>query len=428
MSLIQVREYSLLTTVSVDPAPHRSSVKDQAQISESAFAWLLDQQGRFNKRGVPLVQIEGRNALRLDSFVGVLKTPCGTTIEILPKTQDVIPNEADVIKLRKLLIDMIRVSLHLPKRDMGTANLLLMKYPLSEWLIHEYLLMLDELIRKGLRFDYVRVDEENRFLRGQLNVSQQIQQPPGREHLFQIRHDIYTSERPENRLLKTALEVCSRISVSPENWKLASKLKHYLEDIPKSKNINQDLKAWDEGRLMLTYKEIRPWCELIIQRLNPTTQLGVHAGVSLLFPMERLFEDYVAKMLQQQFSSSKLSTQVQNRYLCVHKDKNWFKLKPDLCLQLGEVPIIMDTKWKLLDSSRDSKGQKYNLKESDYYQLFAYGHKYQNGTGDLILIYPKHDKFLSPLPMFSLGENLNLWVLPFDLESKRLDVIGVFNN
>lgn len=425
MSIIFVREYSLLTTESVDPAPDRSSVGDKAQISESAFAWLLDQQGRFKKKGVPLVQIEGRNALRLESFVGVLKSPCGTVIEILPKIQDSIPDESESIKLRKLLIDMIQVSLHLPKRDMGTADLMLMKYPLSEWLIHQYLLMLDELVRKGLRFNYERVEEENRFLRGQLNVARQIQQPPGKMHLFQIRHDIYTADRPENRLLKKALNICGNISAAPENWKLASKLKHYLEAIPESKNIKQDLQNWDESRLMMAYRDIRPWCELIVQRLNPTTQVGSHAGISLLFPMEKLFEHYVAKMLKHQFPSWHISTQIQNRYLCEHRGKEWFKLKPDLYLERDGARIVMDTKWKLLNSALDGRGKKYKLGQSDFYQLFAYGHKYQEGIGDLILIYPKHGKFMSPLPQFSLNHEMRLWVLPFDLESKTLNVEGV---
>lgn len=419
-NIIHVREYSLLTTGTTGSRQQRIAVAEKAHIPESAFSWLLDQQARFKQQGVPLIQIEGRQALRLDSYVGVVKSPCGTIIEILPKIQDKIPDENEALKLRALLVDMIRTSLHLPKRDMGAADLQLLKYPLSEWLIYQYLLMLDELVKKGIRFDYDRVEDEERFLRGQLHVSKQIRQPLGRQHLFQIRHDIYTPDRPENRLLKTALNICRTISTSPDNWKLASELSHHMDTIPESRKPEQDFAMWQDNRLMQHYRAIRPWCELIIQRLNPTTQVGKNAGISLLFPMEKLFEDYVAKVLKQQFPGWKLTTQVQHQHLCKHKEQSWFRLKPDLCLEKQDTRIIMDTKWKLLNSNHDDKKRKYNLKESDFYQLFAYGHKYQDGAGDMVLVYPKHPDFGQPLPCFKLGDNMKLWVMPFDLESKQL--------
>jgi 5-methylcytosine-specific restriction enzyme subunit McrC len=419
-NIIHVREYSLLTTGTTGSRQQRIAVAEKAHIPQSAFSWLLDQQARFTQQGVPLIQMEGRQALRLDSYVGVLKSPCGTVIEILPKIQDKIPDEKEAIKLRMLLVDMIRTSLHLPKRDMGAADLQLLKYPLSEWLIYQYLLMLDELVKKGIRFDYDRVEDEERFLRGQLHVSKQIRQPLGRQHLFQIRHDIYTPDRPENRLLKTALNICRTISSSLDNWKLASELSHHMDTIPESRKPEQDFAMWEDNRLMQHYRAIRPWCELIIQRLNPTTQVGKNPGISLLFPMEKLFEDYVAKVLKKQFPGWKITTQVQHQHLCKHKEQSWFRLKPDLCLEKQDTRIIMDTKWKLLNSNHDDKKRKYNLKESDFYQLFAYGHKYQDGAGDMVLVYPKHPDFGQPLPCFKLGDNMKLWVMPFDLESKQL--------
>ena len=54
------------------------------------------------------------------------------------------------------------------------------------------------------------------------------------------------------------------------------------------------------------------------------------------------------------------------------------------------------------------------------YQLYAYGKKYLDGKGDLFLIYPRHDEFLNPLPVFEFSGDLNLWVVPFDLDKDVL--------
>ncbi|WP_227695919.1 5-methylcytosine restriction system specificity protein McrC [Psychrobacter fulvigenes] len=60
------------------------------------------------------------------------------------------------------------------------------------------------------------------------------------------------------------------------------------------------------------------------------------------------------------------------------------------------------------------------MSQSDIYQMFAYGHKYLSGSGDLILIYPKHEKLVLPMPYFRLDKSLRLWVIPFCIESDRL--------
>ncbi|MNC55766.1 McrBC 5-methylcytosine restriction system component [compost metagenome] len=75
---------------------------------------------------------------------------------------------------------------------------------------------------------------------------------------------------------------------------------------------------------------------------------------------------------------------------------------------------VLDTKWKRLSSSGGDKN--YGLKQSDFYQLFAYGHKYLAGDGELVLIYPRRAAFDAPLQVFEFTPQLKLWVLPFDLE------------
>jgi 5-methylcytosine-specific restriction enzyme subunit McrC len=75
---------------------------------------------------------------------------------------------------------------------------------------------------------------------------------------------------------------------------------------------------------------------------------------------------------------------------------------------------VLDTKWKRLNSSDEDKS--YGLKQSDFYQLFAYGHKYLAGEGELVLIYPRRSAFDAPLQVFEFAPKLMLWVVPFDME------------
>ncbi|KPY70376.1 McrC family protein, partial [Pseudomonas savastanoi] len=155
---VTVREYARLTTSNI-PNP----TLDVAQVSTTAFDWLCETSSRFSKAGAALVQVEGRRWLKLDNYVGALETPCGTRIEILPKHFE----QGDCIQQsRALLRRMIQKSLDLPTRKVGATALQRFDAPLTEWVMSSFLEALDHLIKRGLRFDYQRVEEEQRYLRG----------------------------------------------------------------------------------------------------------------------------------------------------------------------------------------------------------------------------------------------------------------------
>lgn len=407
---ISVREYACLTTEAVEPT------LDCAQVSVTAFDHLCRLSERFSRNGARLLQVEGRQRLKLDSFVGVVQTPCGTTVEIVPKHH---AEGGSLDDARALLRKLLLALLDLPTREVGAAALQLFDAPLSEWVMRQFLQHLDALVSRGLRFEYQRVEEELPFLRGQLDVTRQLQQPPGREHRFQVRHEVYLPDRPENRLLKRALERVRQHTQDPDNWRLAQELSFRLIEIPASRQIQQDFRAWGQDRLLAHYRPVRPWCELILGEHMPLALAGDFQGLSLLFPMEKLFERYVARWLRQQLpADAVLRTPARSQSLCRHEQQDFFQLQPDLFVTHQGQAWVLDTKWKLLDAS--DRANRYGLNQSDFYQLYAYGQKYLGGQGRMALIYPRTESFDTPLAPFDFDPQLSLEVLPFDLDQERL--------
>lgn len=409
--LITIREYARLTT---EPVPAGSL--DWAQVPASAFDWLCELSASFSQAGATLLQIEGRRVLKWDSYVGVLETPCGTRLEILPKH---VEHGDCVQQSRALLRKLIQAALSLKPRQVSVTGLELFDAPLSEWVMGQFLNELDLLIKRGVRFDYLRIEEEQRFLRGQLNLVAQMRQPPGRQHHFQIRHDVFLPDRAENRLLKLALEQVAKATQEAANWRLANELRALLAEVPASRHIDNDFRSWSHDRLMAHYQPVKPWCELILRRQMPLAVAGGWQGMSMLFPMEKLFERYVEGWLRRQLpADAALKAQAASHYLCQHGDGRMFRLEPDLLVTRREQRWVLDTKWKRLDSA--DRENKYGLSQADFYQLFAYGQKYLEGSGQMMLIYPRWARFRSALPPFDFGSGLSLHVLPFDLEKDVL--------
>jgi 5-methylcytosine-specific restriction enzyme subunit McrC len=413
MKTVVVREYARLTT---DPV---EATLDQATVSPSAFEWLCNLAASFSRSGASLLQVENRRWLRLDSYVGVVETPCGTLLEILPKHTD-DTDEAAISASRALLVKMLAEFLDLPARTTDKTDIQTFRHTLLEWVMKEFILSLDHLVKRGLRFDYRRVEEEQRYLRGQLDINKQMRQPPGREHIFNIRHDVFLADRPENRLLKSALMRVCRSTQQPDTWRLSHELAGLLAEIPGSKDLQSDFRQWRNDRLMAHYQPVRPWCELVLGQHMPLAMRGKTHGISLLFPMEKLFERYVESRLRKQLPVPyTLKAQGASHSLCTHQDKRMFQLRPDLLIQRGQQTcLVLDTKWKRISAS-DTEN-KYGLSQSDFYQMFAYGHKYLAGKGEMLLIYPLTETLPGVLPPFDFSPHLRLWVVPFDLENDTL--------
>jgi 5-methylcytosine-specific restriction enzyme subunit McrC len=408
VTLVTVREHARLTT-----GPVAAGSMDEASIPSSAFDWLCHEAQRFRSRGAPLVQVEDRRWLRLDNYVGVLELPCGTRIEILPKH---VRGETDVATARKVLVKMLRHGLRLPVRDTGPTALQTFDAPVSEWIIQQFLQELDMLVRRGLRFDYHPVEEEVRFLRGRLQIARQIRQPAGRQHLFQVEHQVFDANRPENRLLACALDKVAGMTREPANWRLAHELQHQLAEVSRSRDVASDFRQWSHDRLMSHYGSMRPWCELVIGNRNPMSTLGEWTGRSLLFPMEKVFENFVEACLRRRLpQGAKLKPQAANKYLCRQGSRKLFQLRPDFVIEHEGVTWVVDAKWKLLDAA--DVANNYGLSQGDFYQLFAYGKRYLSGKGQLVLVYPGTETFNAPLEAFDLEDGLWLDAAPLDLES-----------
>ena len=419
MSDFTVREYAFIS-IAYEGCPESSL--GHAYIPEKAFEHLCELSASFSKHGAKVFELAGRRKLKLDQYVGVIETPCGTRIEILPKHVELngTSDQELILAERKLLQKMLSVSLHLPYREAGSANLNRFKQPLHEWIITQFLASFERLLQRGLRFDYNRVQEEQKFLRGQLQHVKYMRQPPAKKHIFPIEHDVYEVNRPENRLIRTALEVVCKKTKDANNWKLAQELRLMTSEIPRSQKIQQDFRQWQSGRLLALYAEIKPWTELILGEYMPVSTQGEWRGMSLLFPMEKLFEYFVAYHLRRGLPEYQVKTQHSTEHICKHQQSKIFKLKPDIFIdrsQTNAKNIVLDTKWKLIN--QNDRGGRYGLKDSDIQQMFAYSHFYLEHESEVILIYPyRVEKFNRPLDEFEFRQTdgAKLRVVPFNLD------------
>jgi 5-methylcytosine-specific restriction enzyme subunit McrC len=409
LSVITVREFAKLTTVA------GASTLDRATISPADFAWLAD--GRQRDDAPRLVRVDGRNSLTVMNYVGVIRTPSGSEIEILPKH---IADTDGVPGARRVLLQMISRSLGINPRVADEASLKVLRRPFTDWIGQMFLRETALLISKGLRQEYQSIEGRERYLRGRLDVAKQLRAGPTAASSFNIQHDVFIIDRPENRLIKTAVDFIARWTTVPSTLQLATELKHLLREVPVSRSVTSDFTLWRSDRLMIHYQPTKELCRLILTGQTPFSVSGESLAQSMLFPMERLFEDFVARSVRSALPAHfEIRRQPRTYKLCSYQQKEWFDLRPDL-LVTGEGQIwIIDAKWKLLNSDPQDR---FGLSQADLYQLNAYGQTYLGGKGDLWLVYPltSHSPKLNE-PMH-LRPDLRIHVTLIDLATGRLDL------
>jgi len=369
--------------------------------------------------------------LKAQQYVGVIKTKCGISVEILPKIspidyskrKDGTDNQTDKDqeKVRKSFIKMLKRLKDSKYKQFHTAQLNNCKMPLLELFITMFLDELAILVRKGIRSDYINKEENATFLKGKLKIGEQIKHNYIHRERFFISFDDYSPNRIENRLIKSTLLFLIGKTTSNDNSKRIKENLFIFDLIEPSGNPKADFSKIKENRNMKYYENVLSWCRMFLNNESVTPFKGDTVAFALLFDMNRIFEDYVAWWLKRELVDKydTFVAQDKEHSLIVQPEK--YKLKPDIVINGN---IILDTKWKLInDVEKD-------LSQADLYQMYAYGKKYEKdkpNPNKLFLIYPHNPeidkKTIESKDLFHYQKEENnrlpLKVLFFDCENDR---------
>jgi len=347
---------------------------------------------------------QGKKALIAQNYVGVIQTKDGTTIEILPKITNVSTSESKTI-----LIKMLKTLKKSPFKNFNMAHLKSSNIPLLEIFITMFLDEIEKLIRRGIKSDYVTKEENLAYLKGKLNIKEQIAKNYIHKERFYVAYDEYVSDRVENRLIKTTLNYLYKKSKSNHNQKRIREYLFVFDEVRVSHNVKSDFSKVKLGRQMKDYELVLLWAKTFLLDNSYTPHKGNDVTFALLFDMNVLFESYVGHYLKKE--GYDVSLQDKEHHLVFSEGKGRYALRPDIVIDKGRV--IADTKWKILSREKTRQG----ISGSDLYQMYAYGTKY-NQCETLYLIYPKdNDLDVNEYDYFKNDiVSLKLKILFFDLQ------------
>ena len=339
----------------------------------------------------------GGKFIQARNYVGILQTKSGLTIEILPKIAD----KTDTDKSKAVFIKMLRALKNFPFKSSNLASLKTQNLPLLEIFISMFLCELEALVKKGIKSDYVALEENLSFLKGKLNINEQIKRNSIHKERFYVGYSEFLSDIKINRIIKTTLKFLYKKSNSSKNQQKIRELLFIFDEVSTCDDYKNFFEKLIINRQVKHYEQTLLWCKIFLLGNSFTPHKGDDLAFALLFDMNALFESYVGDFIKKKFSGTIL--QHSERHL-VENPKS-FKLRPDIFLK---DKFIADSKWKIISSKDD-------ISQADLYQLYAYGKKHEC-DGKLYLIYPKIEGIKQEFMKFGYDNKILLEILYFDLE------------
>lgn len=338
----------------------------------------------------------GGKFIQARNYVGILQTKSGLTIEILPKIAD----KTDTDKSKAVFIKMLRALKNFPFKSSNLASLKTQNLPLLEIFISMFLCELEALVKKGIKSDYVALEENLNFLKGKLNINEQIKRNSVHKERFYVGYSEFLSDIKINRIIKTTLKFLYKKSNSSKNQQKIRELLFIFDEVSECEDYKNFFTNFVINRQIKHYEQTLLWCKIFLLGNSFTPHKGDDLAFALLFDMNALFESYVGNFIKKSFPGTIL--QHSEKHLVEYPKS--FKLRPDIFLK---DKFIADTKWKIVKSRDD-------ISQADLYQLYAYGKKYE--CGRLYLIYPKIDGVEQEPMKFRYEDKMWLEILYFDLE------------
>lgn len=267
----------------------------------------------------------------------------------------------------------------------------------------------------GVLQGYVSRDEASRTVRGRIRMSDQVTRRPGFMFPIEVTHDEYTSDIPENRILRAAVR--RMLAVPRLKVEIRRRLLHVdrkLMDV--SALVRGDkLPRWTPSRLNAAYVPSLRISEVVLQKMVAEAAVGKLQVASFVVNMAKVFEDFVTVALTEALRHYPGRTVAQYKtYLDEARSdhKQRISLKPDIVHLVDREPaLIFDAKYK----AASANGQYPN---ADHYQMLAYATAI--GRTDAWLIYAGSG---SPARRLVRNSEISVHECPIDLSGTPAEVM-----
>jgi len=335
------------------------------------------------------------NEIRANNYVGFIQT-ANDLVEIYPKVFRNCPDKDKKDMLRHIFFWFNYCSKW--------------KFPFSQAQLDRFSIdKFPELIINQPLTMYQPVEEAMQTPRGSINFKRYIANSlvSGNFQNIECDYEPFLFDNKVNRVIK----YCSRLLMNQtkfsENVQMLQEVVFILDEVEDIPCNSYEVENITLNSFFNDYNKVLDSCKLVLNQQLYSSNTYDLSQWCLLFPMEYIFEDFVAGFLADKFSYDwKIEYQKSNEYLS--SNPKAFNMQHDIFLTSKSADrrkVIIDTKYKL--RSFDFKNDiKKGIAQADLYQMTSYA--FRRGCTDIFLLYPNITDDLNEPDIFEINSGFNL--------------------
>jgi len=318
------------------------------------------------------------DGVRFKQYVGVIQIgKC--TIEILPKIDRLLEGQAN--KWQRVLLDMLDTCQFIKLDTQGFGQVQLRSNIILSTYFRLFLIGVKDLINKGIPRQYAPKEGNNKFLKGQLVLSKHLRHNLHQPDRFFVRYQTFQEHHLLTQVIHEALKVIRQLYLPPQLQLLLTQVQIAFPSPPPYQWSPRDFEQLLQNPRYHSYNKIIEIARLILMNFSSDIRYGQHQLLAILFDMNVLFEEYI-------FQQLKNTTGIPIKISRQRSIPFWQRrsIRPDIIMELKGKKIVLDTKWKVLQST--------NPAMEDLKQMYIYCRYFNSTKG--VLLFPSASQKIDP--------------------------------
>ena len=392
----------------------------------------ISEEDKTNKNFQPFLCFSD-NEIRAKNYVGFIQTE-NDMIEIYPKVFRNCPwkNKNDMLRHIFFWFSYCR-KWKFPFSQAQIDTFQIEEFP--ELIINLIANQFLEVVSNQPLTMYESVEEQLQSPKGSINFKRYITNSlvNGNFQNIECDYEHFLFDNKVNRVIKYCSQLLMSQTKLAENVQALQEVIFILDEVEDTPCNSYDTENITLNSFFDEYDKILDSCRLILNQQLYSNDVYDLSQWCLLFPMEYIFEDFVAGFLEEHFSKEwSIKYQKSDEYLATISGKRVFNIQHDIFLssKYSNKKIIIDTKYKLrpIEFKTDIKK---GVLQNDLYQMTSYA--FRRGCAEILLLYPNLTEKINEPDVFEITSGFDIsdkvrvtaMEIPFwterDIDTKRLE-------
>jgi 5-methylcytosine-specific restriction enzyme subunit McrC len=359
----------------------------------------------------PFLQFDD-NQIRANNFVGFIQNG-DEVIEIYPKVfRQHLPNPSENEKMLMLRHIFYWFSYcrkwNFPFNQASLDTIDINEFP--ELIINLIANQFLETVSKQPLTMYQEVEEALITPRGSINFKRYLSSSISHGNFQNIECDYepFLFDNKVNRVIKYCSRLLMKQTKFSENLRMLQEVVFILDEVEDLHCTIHDIDNIFLNAFFSEYSNLLDSCKLILSQQLYSSNTYDLSQWCLLFPMEYIFEDFVAGFLEHHFSKDwYVKYQKSDEYLATNNSgRKVFNMQHDIFLtsKHSGKRIIVDTKYKLR-SPNYKDDPKRDIAQADLYQMTSYA--FRRGCTNVFLLFPNLTDSINEPDIFDITSGFN---------------------